>query len=323
MTAEHLTFTELRLPRPDIIMGVVAHEFDDHDMAHLTLADGTIVSPSELGEVRFIPGEGVIRVEIRSADFEQMYMLKEGVEAHMAHFEPHLDAPIVWQGDVHTGRHPLHFRELAVVGRERLSDDFIRIRCEGDLARYMKDGMHFRLALPPEGRAPVWPTVDEGGKTIWPEGEDALHLPVYTFRRVEADWMEFDVYLHGNGRTCAWAEDAVGKPVGILGPGGGWVPDAREVLFMGDDTAVPAIARMLEMRGGSSGRVILSSKPGNYPELAQWYVEYVDDLLDALKTQTELPYVWFASERAETRAAKAWLKERGHKEMQVTAYWQS
>lgn len=323
MTDKRLTYAVLKLAQPDSIMRIVAHEFEDHDMPHDIEDDGTIVSLSDYGEVRFTPAPNQIRVDISSANFEHLYMLKEGIESHLTAFEPYLEAPIAWQGDVHRGKHPLHFRELSIVKQTRLSPLFIRLHCEGDLARYTKDGLHFRLALPPDGRAPVWPSVDENGKTIWPKGEDALHLPVYTFRQVDADQMSFDIYLHGNGQTCLWAEAAVGKPMGILGPGGGWAPDADQVLFIGDHTALPAIARMLEMRSNRTDRVILAAQSGDYPDLDDKDVSYVDDVLEALKGESDLPYVWFAGEKAQARAAKEWLKARGHsaKQMQVTAYW--
>lgn len=121
--------------------------------------------------------------------------------------------------------------------------------------------MHFSLLLSPEGRAPVWPRLDGRGRTVWPEGEEALHRAAYTFVALEpeANRFTFDLFLHEGSRASAWALSApLGTKVAVMGPGGGDLPDAGEILLAGDETALPAIRRILETSAADRrGRVLI------------------------------------------------------------------
>ena len=89
------------------------------------------------------------------------------------------------------------------------------------------------------------------GRTRWPEGADALHRPVYTVAAQQDDWLDFDIFRHDGSPTCDWAEAArPGDTVGVIGPGGGWCPEAPRLWLFGDETALPAIARMLDLARG-------------------------------------------------------------------------
>lgn len=84
---------------------------------------------------------------------------------------------------------------------------------------------------------------------------DPEDLPVtrtYTVRAVDAEAQELtlDFVVHGDkGLAGPWARAArPGDRVALRGAGGGYAPDpaAARHLFVGDDTAVPAIASALE-----------------------------------------------------------------------------
>lgn len=73
----------------------------------------------------------------------------------------------------------------------------------------------------------------------------------YTVRRYDADAAEMDVdfALHADGPATRWARQAgPGQVVEFVGPAGRYWPDptADWHLFAGDETALPAIAGMLE-----------------------------------------------------------------------------
>ena len=71
----------------------------------------------------------------------------------------------------------------------------------------------------------------------------------YTIRNLDtaARRFDLDVVMHGHGPGAAWAASvAVGDAVEVFGPRGK-VPlaDARWQLFVGDESAIPAIAEMI------------------------------------------------------------------------------
>ena len=110
--------------------------------------------------------------------------------------------------------------------------------------------LHVRLHLPNAG---------QGGATIpatWP------NLRAYTVRSVDnrAAELDIDFVLHGRaGPGTSFAIDArPGWTLGISGPFGGAVADAGEYLFCGDETALPAIARIFEnLPADAKGRALI------------------------------------------------------------------
>src|SRR5690606_36373167 len=147
---------------------------------------------------------------------------------------------------------PAFFREITVVSSSRIAPHLHRVRFAGvDLERFAHGGLHIRLLLPPEGRSPVWPSLGADGLLAWPSGEDALTVRVYTIRAIDAvaGWIDVDFVLHPGSDSPAalFAQNAVaGDVIGMIGPGGGHIPEAENLLLLGDDTALPAIARILE-----------------------------------------------------------------------------
>lgn len=207
------------------------------------------------------------------------------------------------------------------------SPNFLRVRVTGDdAARFGQGSLHFRLLIAPEGRDPVWPRIGETGRTIWPDGADALHRPVYTVAAQGADWLDFDIFLHDGSPTCAWAAHALpGTPVGLLGPGGGWCPTAANLRLFGDQTALPAIVRMLDLCLGDATAVLRCMPADLGPFAADPRVTIVDDLLAAL-SECDIPddsHVWFAASGSEARKARAHLAARGLHKRDFTAatYW--
>jgi NADPH-dependent ferric siderophore reductase len=76
-------------------------------------------------------------------------------------------------------------------------------------------------------------------------------MRTYTPRRFDRDACELDVdfVIHGEGPASTWASQAaVGQTLTIAGPGRNYAvdPSADWFLLAGDDTAIPAIATILE-----------------------------------------------------------------------------
>ncbi len=221
---------------------------------------------------------------------------------------------------------------MRVTGVRPLTPGFLRMRVAGpEAARFATGSLHFRLLLPRPGRAARWPRVGASGRTIWPEDAGALHRPVYTVAAQGGDWLDFDIFRHPGSPTCDWAlSDPVGDQVGILGPGGGWCPLAARLHLFGDQTALPAIARMLALAQGEV-RATLACAAGDLGALAgDPRVSRCDDLLAALRALAPvaeldpvLDHVWFAASAEQARQARQHLLGLGlpRKSFTAAAYW--
>ncbi|ABA81287.1 siderophore-interacting protein [Rhodobacter sphaeroides] len=264
-----------------------------------------------------------LRIAIRAGGPVELYQLRESAMYLLDHVCPAAGKGIAWTGTPETQRPPsLH--PATLVARERRGANFLRLTmgCAGTAA--LDAGpMHFSLLLSPEGRAPVWPRLDGRGRTVWPEGEEALHRAAYTFVALEpeANRFTFDLFLHEGSRASAWALSApLGTKVAVMGPGGGDLPDAGEILLAGDETALPAIRRILETSAADRrGRVLIEigddgdRMPLRAPEQVEvtWLRRHAGETLLAALRAVDLdpdappPYLWVAAEQATVREARA------------------
>ncbi|RVD64316.1 MULTISPECIES: siderophore-interacting protein [unclassified Mesorhizobium] len=192
-----------------------------------------------------------VLIRVAATDETCLSYMKMTVAGHVAE---HLGTTkgIHWQGDGSDAGTPVFFREITVMSSTRISAHMQRLRFAGkDLGRFSHGGLHMRLLLPPPGRRLVWPTMGADGLIVWPSGDDALAVRVYTIRALDAasGWLDVDFVLHPGQNTPAatFAQNArAGDVIGMIGPGGGDAPVAQTLLLLGDDTALPAIGRILE-----------------------------------------------------------------------------
>ncbi|ALN72873.1 siderophore-interacting protein [Aureimonas sp. AU20] len=256
--------------------------------------------------------------------------------------------PLEWTGDGAGMTELPHFRELRVVSAENISPSMRRVHLAGEkLERFASGGLHVRLLLPPEGREPVWPKAGPAALPIWPEGEDALKTRVYTVRSVDpaAGRLAVDVVLHDPpGVGCRWSRLVQpGDRVGMLGPGGGDIPPSDWVLVLGDESALPAIARSLEEMPIEARGEVFIEVDGPSDELAlqkpdgirlHWLhrtgrpAGTTTLLVDAARAVTwpggPNVFVWAGSEFNSFKDIRRFCrKERGLKRNQhlVVAYW--
>lgn len=198
-----------------------------------------------------------LRIQVAAVDETFLSYLKMGVADHATHLlGPEIS--LEWRGDGPTAGLPVFFREITVLSSRRLTPHMQRLRFSGeDLGRFATGGLHVRLLLPPAGRAPVWPVIGPNGSLQWPSGADTLTVRIYTIRAVDAErgWVEIDFVLHGDDDSPAatFARTAKGgEVIGMLGPGGEEAPDVSSFVLLGDETAIPAIGRMLEAMAPAS-----------------------------------------------------------------------
>ena len=96
--------------------------------------------------------------------------------------------------------------------------------------------------------APRWPHVARDGRIVWPDGAHGVSLRSYTARRQDpaAGTVEIDFVLHGDGPAATWAAAAApGAVLAVAGAGALGERPAGYLLLVGDETALPAISRIL------------------------------------------------------------------------------
>jgi NADPH-dependent ferric siderophore reductase len=137
-----------------------------------------------------------------------------------------------------------------------------RVVLTGTPAAVAAAGPTVNLLVPRVGdAAPRWPRVAKDGRIVWPEGAHGVSLRSYTARRQDPleGRVEIDFVLHGDGPAAAWAAAAVpGALLGVAGAGSLGDRPAAHLLLVGDETAIPAISRILAAApAGADGVALL------------------------------------------------------------------
>ncbi|SAL26624.1 FAD-binding 9 siderophore-interacting domain-containing protein [Caballeronia cordobensis] len=251
--------------------------------------------------------------------------------------------------DVTRVRHALKFRLLQVTRVQAVNPHLVRVTFTGDdLDDFVSASFddHVKLFFPAPGETmPALPQAGPNG----PEFDPSKPRPIardFTPRRFDRAARELDIEfaLHEAGPATAWAAQAApGQQLGIGGPRGSFVIPTQFYwhLLIGDETALPAIARRLEElpEGTRVAALIEAADPSARIEFAtradlyvQWRYRNESEhpggaLLLALR-ETYLPdgdgYVWAAGEATLMRAVRKLLcDERGidKKRIRASAYW--
>ncbi len=297
----------------------ISHGFTLDDLGEGLFRIKTIVGDIDLAQV-----DERTELRISSARPQELYYLKESLDEDLPGFgfEP------IWRGNLPLTQRPPTFSVAQVVSTEQINDVFMRIRVKADdVERFFKDHMHFRVIYPKvTGTTPVWPYMNEARRTIWPSGDQELLKPIYTIRQIDEvnRTFDFDVYLHDDGPTAEWSKRVQsGEECGLIGPAGGWMPVADKMLFAGDETAIPAIARILEnLPASTAGHVFISHAHPNARvdlklpahmtlEWSQRPDENYDALLHSAKVAWEetpdYDFIWFATHKNTVRKARQYF----------------
>jgi NADPH-dependent ferric siderophore reductase len=247
---------------------------------------------------------------------------------------------------IHRVMHEIKRRRLQVLRVVDLTPRMRRITLGGpELAGFVSLGTddHVKLLFPQNAaeQAALETLVLGAGKDNGP-------LPAmrdYTPRRYDLDTLELDIdfVLHGDGPASTWAEQAQpGQFLHIGGPRGSMiVPDMFDsYVLIGDETALPAIARRLEgLAANRRALVVIEVENGAEQQKldspAQVNVIWVlreggrNNLLNTVK-QLHIPggslYAWVATETKVSRQIRrVLLDEHGLNEQFVKAvgYWRA
>ncbi|MBV4506009.1 siderophore-interacting protein [Pseudomonas sp. BW13M1] len=242
---------------------------------------------------------------------------------------------------IHRVNHEIRQRRLEVLRVTELTPRMRRITLGGaELAGFTSVGTDDHIKLLFALTAEEQQAID--ARNLGRDGGARPTMREYTPRRIDLvnNQLDIDFVLHGDGPASTWAAQAApGQTLDIAGPRASMVvPDIFDsYLLIGDETAIPAIARRLEEL--PAGRQVLAviqiedeQERQALTSKAQveviWVRRHQEDVLERLK-HLALPqgrlYGWVALEKTLTRQAKALLLEKGVSEdtLKAAAYWRA
>ena len=234
-----------------------------------------------------------------------------------------MNQPSVSTRRVERVRHEIKRRDLQVVRVETPTPHFRSITLAGEsLAGFISASFddHVKLVLDADAAGPV--------------------MRDYTPRHYDpvAGELTIEFALHGDGPAANWAAKAVpGSRLVVAGPRGSFVipKDYDWHLLVGDETALPAVARRLEELPASTRAIVVLQASDaadrrtlrSAAALQGELVADTDALIAAVRALT-LPagegYAWCAGEAAATAALRRVLvDEKGHdrQAIRAAAYW--
>lgn len=228
-----------------------------HDMT-VEEVGGLFCIRSPFGEASFEVTEGGFRLTAEAPDAGGLNRLKHALVGPIGFVTSPETLAIEWQGDHAEPALPDDLRILHVQCIEDIAPRFRRVVFQGrDLDRYNRpDQLHCRLVFQPRDETePRWPMLDHRGQVVWPKGA-SVPTRVYTIRAIDLvrQQITIDFALHASpGPATRWAMDArPGDIVGMLGPAGNGPEYADFCVLLGDETALPGIARILEHLPGTA-----------------------------------------------------------------------
>lgn len=212
-----------------------------------------------------------------------------------------------------------HF-EAAVVGREVLSEHFIRVVLGGPgLSGFASTG------VPDE-----WVALTVPGQ---------FQTRYYTVRSWDGIELVLDVVVHEHGLVTEWAQtECLGQTVTISEPKGSFaLPEgARWLVLVGDLTALPAVARIAESVRDIPVTAIAEvpdGEPEGYLDVAiemTWLAppgpgeSALADVVGAISWPAGPGYFWMAGESAQMRAIRKHVRHdvgMDSRSYDVMGYW--
>jgi NADPH-dependent ferric siderophore reductase len=343
-----LTGTAVPVDADDMLTEICEH-FVDH--AEVFRDGDKVTLSSEIGAAYIAKVSEQLDIRLECPTDDMLQMTRAVIAEHLFMFAGDDPLTLEW-ADKPKPAKLANLSEITIVAAENITPRMRRliVSCE-DAARFdTRDGLHVRLLMPPKDRVPVWPTTLPDGRIGWPEGEDAIGVRYYTIRSIDLERREMaiDFVLHDDcGKRMPGAEFGLtaqpGDRAALLGPGAGGMPDAKDLLLAGDETALPAIARMLELAGpdmrvqaivevaDKSEEQTLTCAAGQFsiewlhrngvePSKAGLLEPAIARRLESLGPAT---FVWAACEKSEAQAIRARLKEHGldRTRMSSITYW--
>lgn len=333
----------------DYMLAEICEHFIDHaevsrDGDHVTLS-------SEIGEAFISKVSEQLDIRLACPTSDMLSMTRAIIAEHLFMFAGDDPLTLEWADQPKPAK-LANLSEITIVSAENITPRMRRLTVScADAGRFdTRDGLHVRLLMPPKDRAPVWPVTLADGRIGWPEGEDEIAVRYYTIRSIDLarNEMAIDVVLHEDcGKKMPGAEFGLaakpGDRAGLLGPGAGGMPEASDLILAGDETALPAIARMIELASprmrihaiievadkaeeqifacaASNFSIEWLHRRGAQAGTAGLLEPAIAARFDTLGPDT---FVWAACEKTEAQAIRARLKAHGldRSRMSAITYW--
>lgn len=343
-------YTSISLPNPEKIIALVCDHLVEHDAHIEDDNNGKVVRLRGAAAQIYFDG-GKTHIDVSAPTLEGLYFMRLAIVSHIREFVIGEAPAIQWNGDGQDLVRPPNFGVFDVTGVRDISPHMRRVTLSGhDVRRFaLLDALHVNLIIPhPDAAGEQWPRIGSDGLILWPNPQLLPSRRKYTVRKVdiEAGTIDIDFVLHENpGPGAAFGARArVGDQIGMIGPGGGGLVEADWYLFMGDETALPAIARMLEnVSEHARGKVILevadAAEIQPLPGRALIDIEWIcrdgmpaasGGMLSSAVRNVQFPtdgstiYAWVGCEYDDFRTIRAYLRyERGLKKHEhlAVSYW--
>lgn len=311
-----------------------------HGLEPLLPAPGIAEYRFEENRVTITLTDATLDLALSAGDRVAFAFLKQSAEEHLAEAEPEQAVSVVWSDAGALAEDAPLYREITLLRRSEPYPGTVRFTFAAErLAGCESAGLHVRLLVPPSQEGPLrWPEMS-GGSLTWPTGASQLAVRAYTLRhlRPAEGEVDIDVVMHGDRALAGWASGArPGDRLAMMGPGGKGIPEGDEaILIGGDETALPAIARIFEARPDLSGRAILSAPAEARADLSLPQgieAEFLAPgdreglgraMLDAVEQFPPSGQLWFAAEAETARALRNRAKALGFPpdRRSVSAFW--
>lgn len=342
--------TRIGLANPQATIAAICSHMQEHD-AELRQEDSAQVLLFRNAKARFSNAGAAAVIDVCADTLEDIYFVRMAIAAHVLEFAADKKPIIEWAGDGCDLVRPPNFQILHVVATQTITPHMRRLTLSGpDVARFVPmDALHLNILVQrsPDDE-PQWPTIGADGLIQWPHPERHPHFRKYTVRSIDAaaGTLDVDFVVHpdaGPGSALALSAEP-GDQIGVVGPGGGGLKDADWYLFAGDETALPAIARMLAvLPETAAGKVFIEiaddAEMQPLATRANMDIEWLSrngraagttNLLIEAVRQTEFPspparvYAWAGCEFDAFRAIRSYLRQDlqlTKNEQLVVSYW--
>lgn len=233
------------------------------------------------------------------------------------------------------------FRTMMVVSTHRISDRMLRLRLTGrDLDRFDTfQNLHLRLYIAANQESLHQSLSASKAASIASSG--AFFMRSYTISDidVQAGWLDIDFVLHeGSGPACDFARKArPGDLCFISGPCGRSVKPAARYLLVGDETALPAIARIarnlcpkvvgeifIQYKNSKGAKINMTGDiPVRWfpPEATILLRSAVKDAITRLQPYVDDHFIWIAGEAADCAALEPFLEPIRKSRRINVPYW--
>jgi len=324
----------------------IAEHFAEH--ASVTRDGETVHLEHDIGAVDIRIAGQTLAIELASNSEDELAMIRTVLAEHLFYFAGEDKFELTWSEKPKPAL-PANMRMATVTGARHVTPHMRRVTFScPNVHDFQQGGLHVRLLLPQNGAAPVWPVVGDDGRIQWPD-EKITAVRIYTIRSVDLQRGEVDIdFVLHEGETMPGAifgaTAAAGGRIGIMGPGGGWMPEATDLILAGDETALPAMLRIAEAASAETkvrffGEVDSGAEEQPISSAAEIEAVWLhrngaaagttgglQRLIRDLAPRCAAPtFIWVGCEKAEAVAIREYLKDELQYDrqcMRVGNYWE-